>query len=83
MVKKVANIGSIGVGAIPAVLPVVKTAQSFSGGGNVETAVNAGLGLMGISTTGSVDWKKATSYAIFTGACYGGMIGLRMLAKRL
>lgn len=83
MVKKAASIGAIGVGAVPAVVPLVKAGQSFTTNSNVETAVNAGLGVMGISTSGTVDWKKATSYAIFTGACYGGMIGLRMLAKRL
>lgn len=83
MVKKIAGIGAVGVGAVPAVLPVVKAGQSFAGGANVEAAVNSGLGVVGLNTSGTVDWKKATAYGMFTVGCYGAMIGLRMLARKL
>lgn len=83
IIKKVASVGAVGVGAIPAVMPVVKTAQSFTAGQPVETAVNAGLGVMGLNTSGTINWSQATKYGLFAAGCYGGMIGLRMLAKRL
>lgn len=82
-VKKIGSVGAAAVGALPAVVPVVKAGQSLASGGSIETAVNDGLSPIGLSTTGSFDMNKAVKYGVFTAGCLGIMVVMRMALKKV
>lgn len=83
IIKKIVSTSSVAVGALPAVVPAVKAGQGLASGANIEGAINAGLAPIGISTAGTVDWAKLSKYGIFTAACWGAMVGMRYLGKKL
>lgn len=81
--KKVVSASAVVVGSLPAIVPAVRAAQGMAQGGTVEGAINAGLAPLGMNTSGSVNWQTLSKYGVFTGACWGAMIGMRYLGKKL